>query len=113
MLTGRMLNDTAGSFKSNPEKIDIFFTRVSIKGDVIWVKRIESSLLYGIILKFKVKDNKGYFLLQYMNSVNEQNYIKVDSTVTLTSAAERLLGSIDISGAIAFYNLDSNITYRN
>lgn len=107
---GKTAFDGAGSsFISNPGRRDIFLVRIRPNNQIAWYKRFHSTLVGSEIRGLNIKNGKAYFLVNYMGTQNDSNFIKVDTELYSVGVNASLLANIDSAGSIKVMNLTNQM----
>lgn len=112
---GRTAMDAAdNAVRSNMMRREVFLCRISATGQVLWYRRPYSTLQAPDIRKMVVRGNKAYFLVNYTNTQNDSNYIKLGNEVhRLAGTQGSLLASVDLSGNTSVINLKNDVYASN
>lgn len=101
---GKTALDSNGVFISNLSRRDVFVVRLSATNQVVWFRRFHSTLTNVEARGLEVKNDKAYFLVNYLGSQNDSNYIKVGTNVYSVRVNASLLASVDTAGALTVLN---------
>ena len=106
---GKTALDSNSSFTSNAGRRDIFITRLRPNNQVVWYKRFHSTLTQAEVRGLEVKNNKVWFLVNYLGTQNDSNFIKVDSAVYNVRVNASLMANIDTAGNLTVFNLTNPV----
>jgi hypothetical protein len=108
--SGRTALDSAGSyFVTNGPRRDVFMVRLGANDKVLWYKRFFSTLVFSEIRDLQIKNNKAWFLVNYGNSINDSNYVRIDNTLYSVGTTSSVLANIDTSGTINVISLSNSL----
>lgn len=108
--TGRTaLDNLADSISYSDNKSDIYFARITLKGEVKWYRRLNTTYAGANPFKLTIKNDKAYFLINYNSPINESNNLVIDNKVYNATNQNQLslLADIDSSGNINVINLEN------
>lgn len=88
---------------------DAFLVRIRANNQVAWFKRFYSTLTSSEIRNLQVRNGKAWFLVNYIGTQNDSNFIKVDSQIFPVGVNASLLASIDTAGNLNVINLKNDV----
>jgi hypothetical protein len=100
---GRTTFDS-GNVNMASRRSDVFVVRLRANNQVVWYKRLASSLSAGVY-GAEVRNNRIWFLVNYSGAQNESNFINVENTLYNVGTSASLLASIDTAGNLSPLNL--------
>ena len=106
---GKTALDSNSNFLSNGARRDVFLVRLRANNQVAWFKRIHSTLNNSDIRSLEIRNGKAYFLVNYLGSQNDSNYIRVENNVYNVRVNASLLASVDTAGNINVLNLTNSL----
>jgi len=109
---GKTAFDSTGDFVTNTLRQDVFFVRLRPNNQVVWYKRFHSTLLSASARALEIKDGKAWFLINYVGTQNDSNFIRVGTDAYDVKVNASVLANIDTAGNLTVLNFsDPRIRY--